>query len=547
MQTDVTQLAAWRALSDHHREATSLDMRRLFAEDPRRFEKLSLRHDALLVDCSKHPVTAETLRLLTALARERGLPEAIERLFSGARVNGTENRPALHVALRSTEPLEVDGHDVVADVKSVLARMRSFCHGVRSGRITGATGRAFTHVVNIGIGGSYLGPALASYALDAFASGAPKVHFVSNIDGALLTRVLAPLDPETTLFVVASKTFTTQETTVNTLSAREWLASKLGGADAAKRHFVAVTANREKAAAAGIPADYIFEFWDWVGGRYSLWSSVGLPVALAIGMEHFDALLEGARSMDRHFRTAPLERNIPVMMGLLEVWHVDFCGTRSRAILPYDERLALLPGYLQQLEMESNGKRVTMDGTPVGCTTGPVAWGGTGTNGQHAFFQLLHQGTEVIPADFIACCRPHHRLPRHHDILLANFLAQTEALMRGRSADEVRGEMKARGASDAEVERLVPHRVCPGNRPSTSILLDELNPRTLGALIALYEHKVYVESVIWGTNAFDQWGVELGKQLADRILPELAAGAGAAQHDASTAALIQHYKTHCRM
>ncbi len=542
MPSDVTQMAEWRALAEHHASGASLDLRRLFEQDPARFEKLSLSHDGILLDCSKNLVTGDTLRLLTALAQARGLPAAIERLFAGERVNTTEGRAALHVALRADRPITVDGRDVVADVRSVLQRMRHFCEGVRSGRLTGATGRAFSDVVNIGIGGSHLGPALVCYALDAHASGAPKLHFVSNVDGALLSRVLARLDPETTLFIVASKTFTTQETTVNALSAREWLATKLGSAESASRHFAAVTANREKAAAAGMLPDHIFEFWDWVGGRYSLWSAVGLPIALAVGMDRFEELLAGARAMDGHFRSTPLEYNMPVVLGLIEVWHVDFCGAGSRAVLPYDDRLALLPDYLQQLEMESNGKRVTLGGAAVGCPTAPVTWGGPGTNGQHAFFQLLHQGTQLVPADFIACCRPHHRLPRHHDILLANFFAQPQALMRGRSHEEVRRDMADRGAPAGEIERLTAHRECPGNRPSTSILLDELTPRTLGALIALYEHKVFVESVVWGINAFDQWGVELGKQLADRILPELAGGAAPAGVDASTAGLIRHYK-----
>ncbi len=542
MPSDVTRMAEWRALAEHHASGASLDLRRLFEQDPARFEKLSLSHDGILLDCSKNLVTGDTLRLLTALAQARGLPAAIERLFAGERVNTTEGRAALHVALRADRPITVDGRDVVADVRSVLQRMRHFCEGVRSGRLTGATGRAFSDVVNIGIGGSHLGPALVCYALDAHASGAPKLHFVSNVDGALLSRVLARLDPETTLFIVASKTFTTQETTVNALSAREWLATKLGSAESASRHFAAVTANREKAAAAGMLPDHIFEFWDWVGGRYSLWSAVGLPIALAVGMDRFEELLAGARAMDGHFRSTPLEYNMPVVLGLIEVWHVDFCGAGSRAVLPYDDRLALLPDYLQQLEMESNGKRVTLGGAAVGCPTAPVTWGGPGTNGQHAFFQLLHQGTQLVPADFIACCRPHHRLPRHHDILLANFFAQPQALMRGRSHEEVRRDMADRGAPAGEIERLTAHRECPGNRPSTSILLDELTPRTLGALIALYEHKVFVESVVWGINAFDQWGVELGKQLADRILPELAGGAAPAGVDASTAGLIRHYK-----
>ena len=542
MDPHPTRLAAWQALAAHHASGASLDLRRLFDEDPARFDKFSVSHGGVLLDYSKNFVTADTMRLLATLAHERGLPAEIKRLFAGEKINATEGRAALHTALRSDHALTIDGRDIAAEVKAGLAKMRQFSEGVRSGKLQGAAGRPFTDVVNIGIGGSHLGPELACEALEPYSTGSPRVHFSSNVDGAQISRLLATLDAETTLFIVASKTFTTQETTVNALSAREWLTAKLGKAERASLHFAAVTASPDKAVAAGIAPDRIFAFWDWVGGRYSLWSAVGLPIALAVGMGRFEELLAGARGMDGHFSSTPLEFNMPAILGLLEVWYVNFCGARTRAVLPYDQRLALLPDYLQQLEMESSGKSVMRDGATVDHATAPITWGGPGTNGQHAFFQLLHQGTQLVPADFIACCKPHHKLPRHHDILLANFFAQTEALLRGRNADDVRREMESRGAGPDEIARLAPHRLCPGNRPSTSIMLSELTPRTLGALIALYEHKVFVQSVIWNINPFDQWGVELGKQLADRILPELAGDALHAQHDASTAGLISHFK-----
>jgi len=537
-----TQLPAWKALAEHQRAVAGLHLRRLFEEDPERFARFSLEAGGILLDYSKQRVTPDTMRLLAALARECELETWIRRLFSGERINVTEGRAALHVALRATAPMMLDGRDITREVRTVAAGMRRFVNAVHAGRLRGATGRAFTDAVNIGIGGSDLGPRLACEALRPYARARPRLHFVSNVDGAAIASVLGALAQESTLFIIASKTFTTAETLANARTARAWLEKKLRGKAAAAKHFCAVTAAPARAAEFGVPGERVFPFWDWVGGRYSLWSAVGLPIALALGMRGFDELRAGARALDEHFAHTPLERNLPAVLGLLEVWNVNFVGAATRAVLPYDERLRLLPPYLQQLEMESCGKRATREGGLADYATAPVTWGATGTDGQHAFFQLLHQGPAPVPADFIACCRPHHRLPRHHAMLLANCFAQTEALARGMDAEEVAAELRARGATEAEVRRLLPHRVFEGNRPTTTILLDELSPRALGALIALYEHKVFVESVIWDVNAFDQWGVELGKQLAARILPELEAGAPVSGHDASTRGLINHYQ-----
>ena len=537
-----TQLPAWQALRDHHRIAVDFDLRRIFASDPARFEKCAVRCCDILFDYSKHLVSDETLRLLFELARQCELQAWIERLFAGERINTTENRAALHTALRAQESVILDGRDVVAEVEAVLPRMRRFCEEIRSGERCGSTGSTFTDVVNIGIGGSDLGPAFVTEALAPYASALPRLHFVSNVDGAHLGGVLARVAPETTLFIVASKTFTTAETMTNAQTAQHWLAAKLGR-KAVARHFAAVTANPAAARNFGIDERMTFEFWDWVGGRYSLWSAVGLPIALATGMETFDVLRSGARAMDEHFRRTPIERNAPVIAGLLGVWYIDFFGAVAHAVLPYDERLKRLPEYLQQLEMESNGKRVTRDGLPVDYATAPVIFGAAGTNGQHAFYQLLHQGTPFIPADFIACCRPAHALEGHHAILLANYFAQTEALARGRTAAEAESEMRARGLREGDLAKLLPHRVFAGNRPTTSILLPQLDARALGALIAFYEHKTFVQSVIWNINAFDQWGVELGKQLTDRLLPELGDDKPVSTHDASTNGLINHFKS----
>jgi glucose-6-phosphate isomerase len=435
----------------------------------------------------------------------------------------------------------LDGHDVTQDVAQVRAQMRRFSDALRSGAVNGATGRRITDVVNIGIGGSDLGPALAVEALAPYAAREPRVHFMSNVDGAHVEAVLANLDPHATLAIIASKTFTTQETLTNANSVRAWLAKAVG--QRTGEHFAAVTANARAAQAFGVASERIFEFWDWVGGRYSLWSAVGLPIAIAVGIDQYESMCDGARSMDEHFASAPLPHNMPVIMALLGVWYGDFNGTATHAVLPYDMRLKRLPDYLQQLEMESNGKRVTRDGEIVDYSTCSVVWGAPGTNGQHAFFQLLHQGTQVVPADFIACCKPHHHLPEHHSILLANCYAQTEALMRGKTADEARAELQTQGLPSEDVERLLPHKVFPGNRPTSTLMLDALTPHALGALIALYEHKVFAQSVIWGVNAFDQWGVELGKRLAERILPELVQDTPVTTHDSSTNGLINYTKS----
>ncbi|HSN41361.1 MAG TPA: glucose-6-phosphate isomerase [Burkholderiales bacterium] len=540
--TTLTRLPAWQALRDHHRTAAGFVLRELFEKDPARFDKFSLRCGNMLLDYSKNLATDETLRLLVELARQCRLPSWIERMFTGEKINTTENRAALHTALRAGDEVVVDGKNVIDEVRRTLEKMERFCDGVRNGRLTGFSGHAFTDIVNIGIGGSSLGPALATEALAPYAAPHLRFHFVSNVDSAHLAGTLAPLDPETTLFIVSSKTFTTLETLANAHSARDWLLAKSGDAKATLRHFAAVTANAAAARDFGIGAEHVFEFWDWVGGRYSLWSAIGLPVALSVGMERFREMLAGAHDMDEHFRTAPLERNMPVILGLIGIWYVNFFGAASHAVLPYDQSLRLLPDYLQQLEMESNGKRTTRGGSAVDYATAPVIWGSPGTDGQHAFFQLLHQGTQLIPADFIACCRSHYALNEHHTMLLANFFAQTEALMLGLSAAGAEEAMRAQELPADRIRELLPHRVFPGNRPSTSILIRKLEPRSLGMLIALYEHKVFVQSVVWDINAFDQWGVELGKQLASRILPELATRAEIASHDASTNGLINFLK-----
>ena len=535
----LTSSPAWQDLAAHRAALGDTHLASLFAADPGRFERFSLSAAGLFLDYSKNRIDDRALALLVELARSRGVEGARTAMFAGRRINTTENRAVLHVALRhrGATPIEVDGEDVMPAVRDVIARMGAFAEAVRSGAWTGFTGETITDVVNIGIGGSDLGPAMVCQALAALGHPRLTMHFVSNIDGDHLAGVLARVNPARTLFVVASKTFTTIETMTNAASARAWfLANGARQADIA-RHFVAVSTNGPKVAEFGIDPANMFGFWDWVGGRYSLWSAVGLPIALYVGRERFAALLDGAHAMDRHFAETPLETNMPVILGLLGVWYRNFFGAASLCVAPYAQALARLPAYLQQLEMESNGKSVTRDGAPVAATTCPVIWGEPGTNGQHAFFQLLHQGTDLIPVDFIAPLAASHGLPDHHRLLLANCFAQSKALMVGKRADEVRAELTAHGLSGEALEALVPHRVFPGNRPSNTILLPELSPQALGALIALYEHKVFVQSVIWGINAFDQWGVELGKQIASRIGDELAGGAPG-EHDGSTRGLI---------
>jgi len=536
----LTESPAWKALESHRTQLAHVHMRELFRADPDRATRFSVEAAGLKLDYSKNPLTDETLRLLTALARQENVSAWIERMFRGERVNNTESRAAFHVALRGDGPMLIEGADVMPAVLRVRAAMRKFSDAVRNGTHCGHTGKPLRSIVNIGIGGSDLGPLMACEALAPYRHPRLTPYFVSNVDGTHLAEVLKRVDAETTLFIVASKTFTTQETIANARSAREWLIAHLGTDQAVARHFVALSTNLKETSRFGIDSNNVFEFWDWVGGRYSLWSAIGLSLALAIGMDAFEELLGGAHELDIHFRSAPLEANMPAVLALLGVWHTNFLGARAHAILPYDQYLARFPAYLQQLEMESNGKRVTRDGHAVDYATCPVIWGEPGTNGQHAFYQLLHQGTQSIPADFIAPVCSHNRLGEHHRLLLANFVAQTEALMLGKTESEVRAELQRHGLSGEELENLIPHKVFPGNRPTNSIVFEQLTPRTLGALIALYEHKVYVQGVIWGVNSFDQWGVELGKQLAQRVLAELEQPAARSEHDASTTALIQH-------
>ena len=538
----LTQSPAWLALQAHQPIMAQHHLRDLFQEDPQRFEKFSLLFNDILMDYSKQPINEETVGLLIALAHQQKLENWIGRMFSGEKINITEHRAALHIALRGEHPIHVDNTDVMPDVKRVLKQMERFSIAIQSGAHRGYSGKIFTDIVNIGIGGSDLGPVMVTEALKPYRVAGIKLHFISNVDGAQLAETLQPLDPATTLFVIASKTFTTQETLANAHSAREWFLCHGGSKKDIAHHFVAVSTNRSAVEKFGINPDNMFEFWDWVGGRYSLWSAIGLPIALAVGMDNFYLLLAGAREMDQHFATAPLEKNLPVMLGLIGIWQINFFGISSHAVLPYDQSMHRFPAYLQQLEMESNGKRITRHGKAVDYATGAVVWGEPGTNGQHAFYQLLHQGTQIVAADFLAPCQSHHPVGNHHHLLLANFFAQTEALMSGKTAHEVRTELKLQGMDAESVEHLLPHKIFPGNRPTTSILFKKLDPRTLGSLIALYEHKVFVQSVIWNINPFDQWGVELGKQLAGKIMTELEQETWVTSHDASTNGLINYFK-----
>jgi glucose-6-phosphate isomerase len=543
--TSLTRSPAWKALKAHHKQLADVQMRDLFAQDAQRFDKYTLRFNDVLLDYSKNIVTDATLPLLFNLARQAALPLWMERMFAGEKINFTENRAVLHIALRNraNRPIKVDGKDVMPAVNAVLAHMRDFSEQVRNGKWKGYTGKAITDIVNIGIGGSDLGPVMVTEALRPYAAAHLKMHFVSNIDGTQIGETLKHLNPETALFIVASKTFTTQETLSNARSARDWFLTAANNQKAIARHFVAVSTNTQEVKAFGIDPANMFAFWDWVGGRYSLWSAIGLSIALAIGMDHFEALLTGAHAMDEHFYTAPLEQNLPVIMGLLGVWYGDFFDAQTHALLPYDQYLHRFPAYLQQLDMESNGKRVRRDKKTVDYATGPVLWGEPGTNGQHSFYQLIHHGTKLIPADFLAPAQSQNPLGEHHAILLSNFFAQTEALMQGKTEPEVRAELKAAGISGRKLEQLAPHKVFPGNRPTNSILFKQLDPTTLGTLIALYEHKVFVQGVIWNINSFDQWGVELGKQLAQKIQPELQGDAPISSHDSSTNGLINYYKS----
>jgi glucose-6-phosphate isomerase len=535
----LTQSPAWAALREHHGQIRDTHLRTLFAGDPTRGERLVIEAAGLYFDYSKQRVTDETVRLLLRLADERGLRQRIDAMFGGQKINTSEDRAVLHVALRAPRDasIVVDGEDVVPAVHAVLDRMADFADRVRSGAWTGQTGRRIRNVVNIGIGGSDLGPVMAYEALRAYSDRSMTFRFVSNVDPTDFAEATRDLDPAETLFIVASKTFTTLETITNARAARDWCLAALHDESAVAKHFVALSTNAAEVAKFGIDTANMFEFWDWVGGRYSMDSAIGLSTMLAVGPEAFREMLAGFHTVDEHFRTAPFERNIPALMGLLSVWYTDFFGAETVAVLPYDQYLKRFPAYLQQLTMESNGKRVTRDGTAVAYPTGPIFWGEPGTNGQHSFYQLLHQGTRLIPADFIAFARPLNPLGSQHDLLIANFLAQTEALAFGKTAEETRAEGMA--------EALVPHRTFMGNQPSSSILAERLTPETLGKLVALYEHSVFTQSVIWNINAFDQWGVELGKALALRIVDELQATDDTRlSHDSSTNALIRRYRRH---
>ena len=540
--TALTDTAAFQALQAHHATAVQWHLRDLFAQQPDRFERMHVRAAGLLLDYSKNRLNADTLSLLMSLARERGVETLREAMFSGEKINFTEQRAVLHTALRAPaddRTAQVDGQPVAQEVHAVLQHIRAFSERVRSGQWRGYTGREITDIVNIGIGGSFLGPQMVCTALRDYRHARLTAHFVSNVDGHDLDEVLARIDPESTLFIVASKTFTTQETMLNAKSARAWFLQHGKSEDLAK-HFVAVSTNAKEVSAFGIDTENMFPFWDWVGGRYSVWSAIGLPIALLIGYDNFAQFLAGAHAMDRHFREAPLESNMPVIQALVGIWNRNFLDSASLTIAPYHQWLRFFPAYLQQLDMESNGKRITRDGTPVSVQTCPAIWGDVGTNGQHAYFQLLHQGTDITPIDFIAVLKPSHTIAEHQEALLANCFAQSEAFMRGKDADEVRADLQAQGVPEAELAALIPHKTFDGNRPSNTLLLPELSPHALGAMIALYEHKTFVQGAIWGINSFDQWGVELGKVLAKTILAELKSGTApdAARHDASTSALI---------
>jgi len=541
---DPLQTAAWKKLSLHFELMKTIHMRDMFKEDPERCSKFSLRFGDMLVDYSKHILNEETLLFLFELARETGVMDAINKMFSGDRINETEHRSVLHVALRnrSRDPIYVEGKDVMVEIDAVLKQMEKFSSMVISGQWKGYSGKAITDIVNIGIGGSDLGPVMVTEALKPYRMPHIKVHFVSNIDGTHISETLKGLSPDTTLFVVASKTFTTQETMTNAQTAKEWFMTAAKDAAFVKKHFVAISTNEAEVKKFGIAPENMFIFWDWVGGRYSLWSAIGLSIACSIGFDHFIELLDGAHAMDRHFRDTPFERNIPVLLALIGLWYNNFFGAQTHAILPYDQCLHRFPAYLQQGDMESNGKYVDRNGLEVHYQTGPVIWGEPGTNGQHAFYQLIHQGTKLIPCDFIAPALSQNPVGNHHSILLSNFLAQTEALMMGKTYEEVVKELKVSAMSEEEIRALAPFKVFPGNRPTTSILLKRITPRTLGSLIAMYEHKIFVQGVIWNIFSFDQWGVELGKQLAGKILHELTDDGVAASHDSSTNGLINACK-----
>ncbi|KAA6436851.1 glucose-6-phosphate isomerase [Dyadobacter flavalbus] len=538
------RLASYKKLKSHHKSISQKNLRSLFEEDPDRHRKFSIRFGDILLDYSKNRITTRTRSYLVQLAEEAGLADAIEQMFTGEKINATEGRSVLHVALRnrSNEPILSDGKDVMPEVNEVLAKMKEFSGKIRSGSWKGYSGKEITDIVNIGIGGSDLGPVMVTEALKAYSKPGLNVHFVSNVDATHIAETVKSLNPETTLFMIASKTFTTQETMANAHSARKWFLDKAVDKEHVKKHFVAISTNQSEVEKFGIDPDNMFVFWDWVGGRYSLWSAIGLSIACFIGFQNFEQLLTGAHEMDKHFRTTKFERNIPVILALLGIWYNDFYDAQTQAILPYDQYMHRFAAYFQQGDMESNGKSTGRDGKPVDYQTGPVIWGEPGTNGQHAFYQLIHQGTKLIPCDFIAPAVSHNQLGDHHKMLLSNFFAQTEALMNGKTEEEVRAELENSGKSKEEIDFLVPFKMFSGNRPTNSILVKKITPKVLGSLIAMYEHKIFVQGIIWNIFSFDQWGVELGKQLANKIYPELQNDWPVTNHDSSTNGLINQYK-----
>jgi glucose-6-phosphate isomerase len=540
----LTNLRSWKKLEEHYKATSQFQMRELFRNDPDRFDRFSVKFNDILLDYSKNRITSETTSLLQALAREVELKHAIEVMFAGEKINNTENRAVLHVALRnrSNKPIKVDGEDIMPKINAVLQKMKKFCEEIRSGSWKGYTGKAITDIVNIGIGGSDLGPYMVTEALKPYGKKSLNVHFVSNVDGTHIAETLKKVKPETTLFIIASKTFTTQETLTNADSAKKWFLETAKDQKAVAKHFVALSTNVKECTAFGIDQKNMFEFWDWVGGRYSLWSAIGLSIAVYIGFENFEELLTGAHEMDEHFRHAAFEKNIPVILALLGIWYNNFYEADSQAILPYDQYMHRFAAYFQQGDMESNGKRVTKDGKVVNYSTGPIIWGEPGTNGQHAFYQLIHQGTKLIPCDFLAPVQSQNPISDHHKKLMANFFAQTEALMKGKTETEAKAELEREGLSGKALNELLPHKIFPGNIPTNSIFFKKLTPRVLGSLIAMYEHKIYVQGVIWNINSFDQWGVELGKQLAKKILPELTEKGKVTSHDSSTNGLINFFK-----
>lgn len=540
----LTSLPVWQALSQHRDAIEQTHLRDLFAQEPNRAERYQLKAAGLYLDYAKNRITDETLSLLCQLARDTGVEALRDAMFRGEVINNTEGRPVLHTALRYSGPdsIQAQGEDAAAEVRQTLKRMKTFVEAIHNQSWKGYTGEAFTDVVSIGIGGSFLGPKIMSEALRPYWRGDLRCHFVANIDGTALTEKLKKLDPKRTLILMSSKSFTTQETLTNTESARQWFLDSGAPESAIGQHFVAISANVPAAEAFGIKAENVYPMWDWVGGRYSLWSAIGLPIALLVGFEHFEALLKGAEAMDTHFRTAPLEQNMPALMGLLSLWYTNFFASGSQVILTYDHYLRGLPAYVQQLDMESNGKGVTKQGEPMDYATGPVIWGGEGTNGQHAYHQLLHQGCGVIPADFILPLQSHNPLGRHHAMLASNCLAQAQALMQGKTQAEAEAELAGKGLSAEAVTALARHKVMPGNKPSNTLLMDKLTPETLGALVALYEHRTFVQGAVWGINSFDQWGVELGKVLGNAILEELETDTPKLDQDSSTAALIRMFR-----